>query len=291
MLDQTAVGLSCRQRFHYSWRDVILYNLSVGAGMGDLPYVYEKQLKAIPTFGVIPCTATFGTEPYTPQPIMPTSQIEGLRTDGSLHMDHMLQICRPIPTSGVLDIEKVITNVYDRGPGKGAKITVEIRARNEAGELCFVNRMGYLNRWAEGCGGEKPEEVGKPVPDREPDFVVEGRFPPNAPVLYRLTGDTYPIHVDPDITRKVGLPGPLMHGLCGLGNACRILIDRLIPGEPERVSMLAVRFRSPSLPTDPYLLQVWRNEDTCVQFRMIHAVSGAPILDAGLMQWNTGAPA
>lgn len=29
MLNQTAVGLSTAQTFHYTWRDVILYNLSV----------------------------------------------------------------------------------------------------------------------------------------------------------------------------------------------------------------------------------------------------------------------
>lgn len=30
MLDQSAVGLSTTQKFAYTWRDIILYNLSVG---------------------------------------------------------------------------------------------------------------------------------------------------------------------------------------------------------------------------------------------------------------------
>lgn len=73
MLNQTAVGLSTAQTFHYTWRDVILYNLSVGAQQEELEYVYEKGLKAVPTFGVIPCLATFGTtDPHTDQPYMPT---------------------------------------------------------------------------------------------------------------------------------------------------------------------------------------------------------------------------
>ena len=100
MLDQSAVGLSVQQAFSYSWRDVILYNLSVGAGQDELEYVYEKGLKAIPTFGVIPCMATFGTEPFSAQPLMPTSKIEGLRKEGTLHMDHKLTLFRPIPTEG-----------------------------------------------------------------------------------------------------------------------------------------------------------------------------------------------
>ena len=76
MLDESAVGLSVEQDFSYTWRDLILYNLSVGAKQEELEYVYEKGLKAVPTFGVIPCTATFGTEPYSEQPLMPTKKIE-----------------------------------------------------------------------------------------------------------------------------------------------------------------------------------------------------------------------
>lgn len=52
MLDESAVGLSVEQDFSYTWRDLILYNLSVGAKQEELEYVYEKGLKAVPTFGV-----------------------------------------------------------------------------------------------------------------------------------------------------------------------------------------------------------------------------------------------
>ena len=120
MLDESAVGLSVEQDFSYTWRDLILYNLSVGAKQEELEYVYEKGLKAVPTFGVIPCTATFGTEPYSEQPLMPTKKIEGLRSDGTLHMDHKLVIHKPISKEGKLHLEKVISAVYDRGEGKGA---------------------------------------------------------------------------------------------------------------------------------------------------------------------------
>ena len=63
MLNESAVGLSLKQKFTYSWRDLILYNLSVGAGQDELDYVYEKGLKAIHTFGVNPCARTCGMEP------------------------------------------------------------------------------------------------------------------------------------------------------------------------------------------------------------------------------------
>lgn len=150
MLDESAVGLSVEQDFSYTWRDLILYNLSVGAKQEELEYVYEKGLKAVPTFGVIPCTATFGTEPYSEQPLMPTKKIEGLRSDGTLHMDHKLVIHKPIPKEGKLHLEKVISAVYDRGEGKGAKINVDIIAKDRGGRSCIYQYNGLfkpLGRW------------------------------------------------------------------------------------------------------------------------------------------------
>ncbi|CAG8905786.1 unnamed protein product [Penicillium nalgiovense] len=42
--------------FNYEDRDVILYNLSLGAKRTDLPLVYENndQFQALPSYGVVP---------------------------------------------------------------------------------------------------------------------------------------------------------------------------------------------------------------------------------------------
>ena len=286
MLDQSAVGLSVQQAFSYSWRDVILYNLSVGAGQDELEYVYEKGLKAIPTFGVIPCMATFGTEPFSAQPLMPTSKIEGLRKEGTLHMDHKLTLFRPIPTEGRFMVEKVITGVYDRGEGKGAKIQVEIGVSNEKGEKIFSNTMGYLNRWAGGLGGEKPPVSSVQMPERLPDLTVQGQYPANTPLLYRLTGDTFPLHADPEFARKSGFDRPIVHGLCSLGYACRILTALLMPGEPERLISIENQFRSVAMPGDTFILQVWNEDEGVALFRMIGEGDGKPILDFGRVSYR-----
>ncbi len=286
MLDQSAVGLSVQQKFSYTWRDIILYNLSVGAGQDTLEYVYEQSLKAIPTFGVIPCAATFGTEPYTAQPVMPTSKIEGLRKEGTLHMDHKLVLYRPIPTEGTLTINKVITGVYDRGEGKGAKIQVEISAADETGETLFTNTMGYLNRWAGGFGGEKPPASTVHIPDRSPDLTAYGQYPANAPLLYRLTGDTFPLHADPAFAKKSGFDRPIVHGLCSLGYACRMLTALLFPGEPERVISLENQFRSVAMPGDSFALQVWLEETGKAYFRMVGDKDGKAILDYGCITYR-----
>ena len=285
MLDQSAVGLSTTQKFEYTWRDIILYNLSVGAGQGELEYVYEKGLKAVPSFGVIPCLATFGTkDPHGDQPLMPTSKVEGLRKEGTLHMDHRLVIHRPIPTEGELTIEKVIRNVYDRGE-KGAKIDVEIVAKDASGRALFTNTMGYLNRFAGGFGGEKPPASSVSIPQGAPKFTVEDGYPQNAPLLYRLTGDTFPLHADPEFAKRSGFDRPIVHGLCSLGYACRLLIGALFPGQPERLTSLEVQFRSVAMPGDRFALQIWEEGEGSALFCMARTDDGRAILDKGRVCW------
>ena len=36
----------------YTWKDVVLYALGVGAGFDELEYVYEQRLKVIPSFSI-----------------------------------------------------------------------------------------------------------------------------------------------------------------------------------------------------------------------------------------------
>lgn len=286
MLDGSEVGLAMQETFSYTWRDVILYNLSVGADQKDLEYVYEKGLRPVPTFGVIPCTATFGTQPYHAQPVMPTSQIEGLRNEGTLHMDHKLEIFKPIPTEGSLNVEKVLTNIYDRGKEKGAKLVVQVTAKDASGELLFRNTMGYLNRWAGGFGGMSPPRTSSQIPGRKADISIHGLFPANSALLYRLTGDTFPIHADPEAARAIGLERPIIHGLCSLGYACRLLVEQLFPGEPQRMDSIETRFSSIAVPEESFILKLWLTGEGAAAFQMISEKSGKAILDQGRIHWK-----
>ena len=287
MLDESVIGLEMEEKFHYNWRDIILYNLSVGAQPDELEYVYEKGLKALPTFGVIPCVATFGTEPYHEEMRMPTSQIKGLRTDGTVHMDHKLVIHKPLPLNGVLNVKKIISGIYDRGEGKGAKINVEIIACDAGGDLVCSNTMGYLNRWHGGFGGPPTPSNDIKIPEREPDHTASNCFPLNAPLMYRLTGDTYAIHVDPDTAAKAGFPGPIIHGLCSLGYACRMLINSLRPGRPEEIKSLENQFRAIAFPGDRFTLQMWNVAPDETLFRMVRDSDSKVILDRGRVVWNS----
>ena len=69
----------------YSWKDPVLYALGVGAGFDELAYCYEKDLKVLPSFGIItlydfmPDLAAATEEPYrwACQPLEGTREIYG----------------------------------------------------------------------------------------------------------------------------------------------------------------------------------------------------------------------
>lgn len=285
MLNESCIGLSVAQDFTYDWRDLMLYHLSVGAGGNEQEYVYEKQLEMLPSFGVIPCFSTFKTSPAYDGPYLPTKLIKGLRPEGTLHMDHKLIVHRLPDVSGaVLHVDKKISQIYDRGADKGVKIVIDITVSDEQGPV-FSNILGYFNRFAGGFGGSKPPSSPVKIPDRHPDLVITDRYSEQANLLYRLTGDTHPLHVDPQFAAKSGFDRCIIHGLCSFGYACRLLIRELIPHQSQLMKTLEVQFRNVAFPGEAFDLEIWNLEENSAVFQMISKDSGNPILDRGLMTW------
>ena len=105
-------------------------------------------------------------------------------------------------------------------------------------------------------------------------------------MLYRLTGDTADVHVDPEKAKRITDRGPFMHGLCSFGYACRMLINAIIPGEPERMTRISVQMRAISYPGTPVRLEAWKVADHKVSFRYIDVESGKAILDNCEFEWK-----
>ena len=116
-LAKKLVGLSTEHReLQYTWRDIALYALSVGAKADDLMYTYEKNMKALPTYGVVPYWGAVNITPRIAHP-EPAAQLADQiihSTIAPLHMEHELIMYRPIdPIKGTLVFQDTITDVYD----------------------------------------------------------------------------------------------------------------------------------------------------------------------------------
>ncbi|MDZ4186409.1 MAG: MaoC/PaaZ C-terminal domain-containing protein, partial [Desulfuromonadales bacterium] len=218
----------------YTWKDTILYALGVGAGFDELDFVYEKNLKVIPSFSIASIFEFLGEAAIS----------ANINLAGVLHGGQELIFHNPIPTSGILITEGRITNYYDKGP-KGALIIAESDTYHSDGKKLFTNIITIWSRLDGNFGGPDAPPSQVEIPARAPDFAVEAQPSVDQPLLYRLSGDVFPLHVDPDFAQMAGFAKPIMHGLCTHGYACRILMAKLVPGRPELVRRFTCRFTKP----------------------------------------------
>ena len=260
----------------YTWKDAVLYALGVGAGFSDLDYCYEKDLKVIPSFGI--------TTMYDLMPQLAATSNVNLA--GVLHGEQELIFHNPIPPEGTLTTEGAITHYYDKGREKGALVVAEFETFHSSGDKLFTSIVTVFSRLDGGFGGENAPAKEVEFPERDPDFVVEGKPTEDQPLIYRLSGDVFQLHVDQDFAEMAGFEKPIMHGLCTHGYACRALIDSFVPGEPEKVRRLECRFKRPLYPGMPIKTVIWQTDEGKALWKVINVETKEVVIDNGIFEYG-----
>jgi acyl dehydratase len=247
----------------YGTARTILYALGVGAGAeaseSDLPLVYERHLKALPMMAVV--LAADGPWMTDPRAAITCTHV--------LHGEQRLEIHRPLSAEGELIGQTSIEGLYDKGP-KGAVLALKRELRDAAtGVLMATVRSSAFLRADGGFGGSSE---GQPpphsIPDRPPDtsFSIATRL--DQALIYRMSGDFNPLHVDPAVARQAGFERPILHGLCSYGIAGRAIIKALCGGDPRRLRRLDVRFSTPVYPGETLVTEIWLEEGHRAAFRV-----------------------
>jgi NAD(P)-dependent dehydrogenase (short-subunit alcohol dehydrogenase family)/acyl dehydratase len=260
----------------YSWKDTVLYALGVGAGFSDLDYCYEKDLKVIPSFAI--------TTAYDLMPELATAS--NINLAGILHGEHEIIFHNPIPPEGTLSTAGAITHYYDKGKDKGALIIAEFETHHSNGDKLFTSIATVFARLDGGFGGEDAPKKQILFPEREPDMVVDARPSADQPLIFRLSGDSFQLHVDREFAEMAGFERPIMHGLCTHGYACRALIEKLVPGDPQKIRRLDCRFKRPLYPGLPIKTLIWQIDDGQALWRVINAESGEVVIDNGIFEYG-----
>jgi acyl dehydratase len=244
------------QRAEWGQDDVILYHLGLGAGFekptdaGELEYTYEKNLKVLPSYGVIP---VFGA-------LAGLGGMPGVEINFALvlHGEQDLVIHRPIPVSGSVETRRRVAEIWDKG--KAALIVMETVSSDEQGPL-FTNRFGIFARGEGGFGGESGPPAGNEAPQRDPDLTIESKTMPNQALIYRLSGDKNPLHADPQFAQMGGFDKPILHGLSSFGVVCKAVVDSALAGDVTAVARYQVRFAGVVFPGETIVTSVWREGD------------------------------
>lgn len=288
-------GLGTRN-MTYTWRDVSLYGLGVGAGVDDLPYFYERcegGLKALPTFVLLPYINNLTMDLYTKVPLGTNELVIDYVTEKlgytptGLHMAMDMVIDGEIdPYMGTFITEDRLNNVYDRGEGKGIVSDCSMDIYDIAGRHVSTLHSYHYNAAFGGFGGDPFVSPKLPYPDREPDYEVTEFMAENLAAIYRLTGDTYRNHVDPYYAKKAGFKKPFMMGLCTYGFAVRMAIQKIMPYEPERVTHVYAQIRNVCYPGGDVTLKIWKMEEGKLFFKLIDS-EGRLLLGNGLLEYKT----
>ena len=264
----------------YSERDTILYALGVGCGadpldLDDLRFVYEEGLAALPTMAVILGYPGFWLkEPGT-----------GVDWRKVLHGEQRVVLHRALPVAGTVIGRTRVTEIIDKGTGKGALLFSERDVVDErTGELLATLGSTTVLRGDGGFGGpSRPAPEPHPIPDRPPELVCDLPTLPQAALIYRLSGDYNPLHADPAVAQAAGFERPILHGLCTFGVAGRALLRTVCEHDPARLRSMQLRFSAPVLPGETIRTEIWRDAAT-VSFRSSVLERGVTVLNNGLAE-------
>ena len=245
------------QRFAYGARETMLYALGVGMGADpmdarELPFVYENGLKALPTLSTVVAWGA-GLTGQT-----------GVNYLMVVHGEQRLTVHKPMPVDAEIAADWRLTDIVDKGAGKGAVLwgetTLKLRATGEK----LVTLLGAT--FARGDGGFGGPSTGGPpvheVPSRAPDAECALTTRPDQALLYRLSGDRNPLHADPNVAKMAGFDRPILHGLCTYGICCRAVLQTYADYDPTRIKAFDVRFSSPVFPGETIATRLWKDGPT-----------------------------
>ena len=262
----------------YTERDSILYALGVGLGndpldAGQLRYVFEEpELIALPTMA-----AVLGTPGFW---LRETST--GVTWETLLHGEQGIELHRPLPPAATVVAQTRVTDILDKGEGRGALIYTERHVRDrDTGESLATLTSTTVARSDGGFGGPSVTQPRPhPLPDRPADRVCDLTSVPQAALIYRLSGDPNPLHASPEVARRAGFDAPILHGLCTLGIAGHAVLKSCLDYEAQRFHSMQLRFSAPVYPGETIRTEMWL-EGNNISFRSISVERNIVVLNNG----------
>lgn len=242
----------------YGPKDCMLYALGLGLGQDplnadELAFVYEKNLKVLPTFAVMQGYAAY----WLRRPEI------GVTWAKVVHGEQGLVLHQPVAPQGTVIGRTRILDVVDKGEGKGALIYSQREISDKtSGRLLATLKQTTFCRGDGGFGGPK-REAPPPhaLPQRAPNIVCDLPTRTEMALIYRLSGDTNALHVDPEFAKAAGFPRPVLHGLATFGVAGHALLKAVCGYDPARLTAMAGRFSAPVFPGETIRTEMWRDTD------------------------------
>ncbi|GAA97273.1 uncharacterized protein L969DRAFT_42663 [Mixia osmundae IAM 14324] len=256
-----------------SWhqRDLVLYAASIGHKADELDKVYElaKGWQPFPTYPLVlslkGATSSISNFAKIKDFGKPVDGLPALDPNKVVHAEQTIEVLKAIPLEATgWKLNRRTVGLHEKG-GKGLLLQNEATLVDESGQVYtrMISTSYHFGKFDALKGYSKsivPEGTLKPAgkpPTRDPDFVQSDPTSAEQAILYRLSGDYNPLHIDPQIGQRLGFGGVILHGLCSYGFAARALVNRVAKGDSTRFKKMAARFTSPVKPGDTLETLIW----------------------------------
>ncbi|GAA5902698.1 hypothetical protein JCM6882_004045 [Rhodosporidiobolus microsporus] len=285
--------------FDVSWnqRDLLLYAVGIGAKKDELQFTFEdaKDWHPFPTYPLVlglkqnhDSIANFANARSEPTPGLPKfSPTKVVHAEQSIHILGDL----PKESGKGWTMKKVVVGVKDTGKGLIVDEALEllnpskkvvVRMISSSYNFGDFGTKGY----AKSVAPKQPLKAGK-APQRPADFVFSEETTEEQALVYRLSGDYNPLHIDPSVGKGMNFPGVILHGLCSYGHAARAIVLNAGHGNGSLLEYMSARFTSPVIPGDELETSMWLSRDeqtggTRVDFVQKNKKSGKLALGGGV---------
>ncbi|KAH9259471.1 hypothetical protein BASA81_002514 [Batrachochytrium salamandrivorans] len=260
------INVWTEQKAAYNQRDLILYALGINAKEHNWTFEQDQNFAAFPTF---PLVLLFKGESFDvvsfPSPMMMGAPalppLPGVKV--GLDGERYVECIRPLdPEGGELTVKSRIIGVHKRGTG--ASVESETVISDKKGPVYRLVSGAFLvgAKDFKDSGVTNSEAVS--VPKRAPDHVEKVKTDESMPLLYRLSGDYNPLHVDQDMASMSGFEKPIMHGLCSFGISCHAVIKSMLDNDAAKFKAIKGRFASPVMPGDTLEIKMWKEADRII---------------------------
>nr|AZL94356.1 hydroxysteroid 17-beta dehydrogenase 4 [Nephromyces sp. MMRI]AZL94358.1 hydroxysteroid 17-beta dehydrogenase 4 [Nephromyces sp. MMRI] len=268
----------------YSFKDTILYALGVGASQDstdpeDLKYTYENS----EDFSVLPGYATVIPDLFTnfmsleDCPGMPEFNVMRL-----LHGEQKITIHKPLPANATVEQTAFIKSVSDKKSGALVVLEIATYDAEDHSPICN-NQTSLFIRGIGGFGGTKSSnQENIKFPNRPADFTYTKLTTSDQALIYRLSGDYNPLHVDPNMAAMGGFTRPILHGLCFYGIAIHGIVKLACNNKPEAVKEISARFSSTVTPGDTISTEMWKMNSNTIYFKTTNMNSSKVCISNGV---------
>lgn len=261
----------------YTFKDTILYALGVGLGAKPLDpkhlrFLYEDGLIAMPSMANVLGHPGFWA-------IDPKYAIDWKKL---LHAEQRMIMHAAIPSEGKVVSHIDIMGIRDLGT-RGAMMHQRKVLKDASGEPIATTITSLMLRGDTDTGdhGDAPGELEK-LPETAPDRSVDFEVAEILPLIYRLSGDLNPLHIDPAVAEVAGFPRPILHGLATKGIATYAILSEFSDLNPARLTSMSLRFSRPVLPGDILRFDFWNDTPGTICFRAAVPARDQVVLDRGI---------